>query len=321
MTSFMLTEESFRRIFHDSPTGMVLGDLDLQVIDANPAFAAFLGRKIEDIVGRSVATYSEPGDMLRTRRNHEELLAGTTGHYSMEKRYVRADGSLVWGEITVSLLRDDRGRPVATYAQVQDISARKLAVEALDRRARYNEAAAELGRIALVAADVGELAERARGGRRRAARRRRLRDHRGQRDGAAQPRGARRGAGARPGRALDDARALAGRARVRHRRAAGHRRPRLERGRRLGAAARLRHAQRDGHRRRGPRRPRGHGRGVQPPGARVDGRRIRLPARGGERHGLGDRARGARGRPPSTARCTTRSPACRTASCSPTGWR
>ena len=160
MTSFMLTEESFRRIFHDSPTGMVLGDLDLQVIDANPAFAAFLGRKIEDIVGRSVATYSEPGDMLRTRRNHEELLAGTTGHYSMEKRYVRADGSLVWGEITVSLLRDDRGRPVATYAQVQDISARKLAVEALDRRARYNEAAAELGRIALVAADVGELAER-----------------------------------------------------------------------------------------------------------------------------------------------------------------
>ena len=160
MTSFMLTEESFRRIFHDSPTGMVLGDLDLQVIDANPAFAAFLGREIEDIVGRSVATYSEPGDMLRTRRNHEELLAGTTGHYSMEKRYVRADGSLVWGEITVSLLRDDRGRPVATYAQVQDISARKLAVEALDRRARYNEAAAELGRIALVAADVGELAER-----------------------------------------------------------------------------------------------------------------------------------------------------------------
>ena len=155
-----LTEESFRRVFHHSPVGMVLGDLDLKVLDANAAFAAFLGREIEDIVGHSVSSYTEPGDMLRTRRHHEQLLAGETSHYSIEKRYVRADGSLVWGEITVSLLRDDRDRPVATYAQVQDISSRRQAVEALDRRARYSEAAAELGRIALVAADVGELAER-----------------------------------------------------------------------------------------------------------------------------------------------------------------
>jgi diguanylate cyclase (GGDEF)-like protein/PAS domain S-box-containing protein len=156
----LVTAESFRRIFHDSPTGMVLADLDLQVLDANAAFAAFLGREIDEIVGHGVASYTEPGDMLRTRRSHNELLAGTTGHYSMEKRYIRADGSLVWGELTVSLLRDDRGRPRAVYAQIQDISGRRQAVEALDRRARYNEAAAELGRIALVAADIGELAER-----------------------------------------------------------------------------------------------------------------------------------------------------------------
>ena len=155
-----VTEESFRRVFHDSPVGMVLADLDLQVLDANAAFAAFLGREIDDLVGCSVASYTEPGDMELTLRQHAELLAGATGHYTIEKRYVRADGSLVWGEITVSLLRDDRDRPVAVHAQVQDISGRKQVVEALDRRARYSEAAAELGRIALVAADVHELAER-----------------------------------------------------------------------------------------------------------------------------------------------------------------
>ena len=98
--------------------------------------------------------------MLVARRLHAELLAGTTRHYSMEKRYTRADGTLVWGEVTVSLLRDDRGRPASLYAQVQDISARRRAAEALDNRVRYGEAAAELGRIALVAADLVELAER-----------------------------------------------------------------------------------------------------------------------------------------------------------------
>ena len=159
-TPSLVVGDGFRRVFEDSPTGMVLADLDLQVLDANPAFASFLGRELDEIIGRSVASYSEPGDMLVGRTHHEELLAGKFSHYSMDKHYVRADGSLVWGELTVSLLRDDRRRPLATYAQVQDISERRRAVEVLDRRARYNEAAAELGRIALVAADVGELGER-----------------------------------------------------------------------------------------------------------------------------------------------------------------
>ena len=158
--SLDLAEERFRRVFEDSPTGMVLADLELRVLDVNAAFAVFLGREPGEIVGQSVASYSEPGDMLVARRLHAELLAGTTRHYSMEKRYMHADGTLVWGEVTVSLLRDDRGRPLSLYAQVQDISARRRAAAALDDRARYGEAAAELGRIALVAADLVELAER-----------------------------------------------------------------------------------------------------------------------------------------------------------------
>ena len=153
-------DERFRHVFEESPTGMVLADVELQVIEANRAFGAFLGRDLDDIIGHSVASFSEPGDMLVTRQRHAELLAGETSHYSMEKRYLHADGSLVWGELTVSLVRDDRGRPQAAFAQVQDISARRHAAEMLDRRARHSEAAAELGRIALVAADLGELAER-----------------------------------------------------------------------------------------------------------------------------------------------------------------
>jgi diguanylate cyclase (GGDEF)-like protein/PAS domain S-box-containing protein len=153
-------DERFRHVFEESPTGLVLADLDLQVVDANRAFAAFLGRERSELIGHNVASYSEPTDMLVTRQRHAELLAGETSHYSMEKRYLHTDGSLVWGELTVSLVRDDRGRPQAVFAQVQNIAERRRAVEVLDRRARHSEAAAELGRIALVAADLGELAER-----------------------------------------------------------------------------------------------------------------------------------------------------------------
>jgi diguanylate cyclase (GGDEF)-like protein/PAS domain S-box-containing protein len=155
-----LGEKRFRRVFEDSPTAMALADLEMTILDANTACAAFLGRPLDELVGQNIADLSEPGDMLVQRSLHEELLSGATAHYTMEKRYVCPDGNHVWGEVTVSLVRDDRGRPVSLHSQIQDISERRRAVEALDRRARYSEAAAELGRVALVAADVGELAER-----------------------------------------------------------------------------------------------------------------------------------------------------------------
>jgi len=69
--SSLVTDQGFRRVFEDSPTGMVLADLDHQALDANAAFAAFIGRQIEDIVGQSFASYSEPCDMearARSRR-------------------------------------------------------------------------------------------------------------------------------------------------------------------------------------------------------------------------------------------------------------
>ena len=98
--------------------------------------------------------------MLVQRRMHEALLAGEMAHYTIEKRYRQADGTHVLGEVTVSLVRDERGRPVSLQSQIRDISEQRRTAEALDRRARYSEAAAELGRIALVAADMSELAER-----------------------------------------------------------------------------------------------------------------------------------------------------------------
>jgi diguanylate cyclase (GGDEF)-like protein/PAS domain S-box-containing protein len=158
--SLSAAEERFRRVFEDSPTGMVLADLDLNILDANPAFGRFLGLDPADLVGRSVASYSHPEDMVQILEHHRELLAGTVGHYRMEKRYMRADGSLVWGQLTVSLVRDARGRPHSMHAQIEDISERRRTADSLDRRARQGEDAAELGRIALVAADVGELAQR-----------------------------------------------------------------------------------------------------------------------------------------------------------------
>jgi diguanylate cyclase (GGDEF)-like protein/PAS domain S-box-containing protein len=153
-------EERFRRVFEDSPTGMLLTGLDLRIVEANAAFARLLGFPASELVGRSVASLSHPDDHGRTMELYREMLEGETSHYQVEKRYIRADGSSVWTQLTVSLVRDERGRPVSLHAQIEDISVRRAAAESLERRARQGEDTAELGRVALVARDIGELAQR-----------------------------------------------------------------------------------------------------------------------------------------------------------------
>jgi diguanylate cyclase (GGDEF)-like protein/PAS domain S-box-containing protein len=152
-------EDRFRRVFEDAPIGMSITDLDLRVLQVNASMCAFLGRAEHDLVGLHVADFSHPDDMPANLSLHAELMAGTRSHYKLEKRYQR-NGAEVWGQLTVSVLVDGRGRPRFVQAQIEDITDRRRDVDALDRRARFGEAAAELGRIALSATGLQELSER-----------------------------------------------------------------------------------------------------------------------------------------------------------------
>ena len=58
-------------------------------------------------------------------------MRGEISSYSLEKRYVREDGSTLWADLSASLQRDAAGRPAYSIAILQDISERKAALEAL----------------------------------------------------------------------------------------------------------------------------------------------------------------------------------------------
>jgi diguanylate cyclase (GGDEF)-like protein len=57
----------------------------------------------------------------------------------MEKRYLHADGSVVWAQLSVSLVRDDEGRPLHFVSQVTDISERKRLEAELRRLATHDD--------------------------------------------------------------------------------------------------------------------------------------------------------------------------------------
>src|SRR5262245_66526923 len=72
---------------------------------------------------------THPGDREADLALFHELLAGTRDRYTIEKRYIRKNGTLVWGKLYASVDRDEHGKPLFGVGMVEDITERKALEE------------------------------------------------------------------------------------------------------------------------------------------------------------------------------------------------
>jgi PAS domain S-box-containing protein len=126
----------FRDVFDASPIGIAVENLEGQPLFVNPAFRAFLGFSEEELHNKHCVDFSPPEDAEKDWNLFQQLRAGSIDHYQLEKRYFRRDGSLVWGSLSVSLLKHT---PPLVVAMVEDITDQKNAEEARSRHAAIVE--------------------------------------------------------------------------------------------------------------------------------------------------------------------------------------
>jgi PAS domain S-box-containing protein len=136
------SESRFRAIFEHAAIGIKLADRDGRLVGCNRALQEMLGYTEAELLGRSFIEFSHPDDGVADWNLLQELMAGSRDHYQMEKRFLRKDGRLVWGRLTVSLVRDAGGGPRFAVGMVEDITARKRQAELQ----RAKEAAEEANR-------------------------------------------------------------------------------------------------------------------------------------------------------------------------------
>ena len=129
ITALRETEKRFRKIFEEAAIGMTLGDLNGRLLDANPAFLKMLGYEKHEVVQKHFKDFLHPEDGLKSVRLFQELGKGSRDSYSRENRYLHKDNRVVWGQVTVSLLRAAGGAPQFAIGMVADISDRKKAEE------------------------------------------------------------------------------------------------------------------------------------------------------------------------------------------------
>jgi len=125
------SEARFRSVFEQSSVGAVLVGLDKRLMKCNPAFCAFLGYTEKELIGKYISDITHPDDLEIGTKELEQMIDGNRVSFSAEKRYIRKDGRMVWGEVNVSLVRDSEGKPLYFLPSVNDIEARKKAEEEL----------------------------------------------------------------------------------------------------------------------------------------------------------------------------------------------
>lgn len=129
------TEGVFRNAFDNAPIGVAVVDIDGRFLQVNRSLCELLGYSEAQLLQTTFQeiTYAEDLDVSLSRVRR--LLEGEIGSYSLEKRYVRADGLPVWVSLNVSLVRDQEDRPLYFVDQIQDITQRRMAEKELVRRA------------------------------------------------------------------------------------------------------------------------------------------------------------------------------------------
>jgi PAS domain S-box-containing protein len=147
-----LSEERFRQAMTWAAIGMAIVDLDGRFIDVNDALCRIVGRPRDVLTSLTFAEITHPDDVDIDLDLAQQLLEGEIDHYDLEKRYLHADGSVVWILLSGSIVRDDDGTPVHFIAQVQDISDRRRAEQERDHTLREleqsNEALAQFAAAA-----------------------------------------------------------------------------------------------------------------------------------------------------------------------------
>ncbi len=137
------SEERFRHLFEEAPIGICIVGDDLRFRKINPTFQQLVGYSEEDILATSDALYTHPDDRPSNLALSERFLRGEIPGYTSEQRYIRKNGEVIWVTVTVSPLAIAGLPERLSLAIVQDVTARKLAEQALAHRERDLRAALE----------------------------------------------------------------------------------------------------------------------------------------------------------------------------------
>tara|TARA_R110002110_G_scaffold2756_5_gene13420 strand:- start:28819 stop:31731 length:2913 start_codon:yes stop_codon:yes gene_type:complete len=153
-------EERFRATFDQAAVGIAHLSFDGLWIRINARYCEILGYTESELRELTFRDITHPDDLAEDLEARAGLIAGTSGAYTREKRYIRKDGSAVWVVVTASKTDQSGSQEPYLIVVVEDITDRKDTEFALAARAEQQAAIMDIGQRALSEPDIDPLLNR-----------------------------------------------------------------------------------------------------------------------------------------------------------------
>ncbi|WP_413741360.1 diguanylate cyclase [Sodalis sp. RH15] len=121
-SNILQSETRFRYAMEYSAIGMALVSLEGTWLQVNKALCRFLKYSPRQLEQLSFQEITHPDDLTTDLEQLNDLINGVIESYTLEKRYIRSDGEIVWALLAVSLVRDQHEVPLYFISQIEDIT-------------------------------------------------------------------------------------------------------------------------------------------------------------------------------------------------------
>ena len=135
----ILDEKNFDLIFNTANIGVAILSLEGTIVNVNKKICEILGYEKYELLGKTVKDVSFEEDIEKSYRFMREAIDGKQNNPNYEKRYYQKNGSLVWAQISNSLIYDDEQRPLFFLVYIIDITEQKISqIELIESEHKFN---------------------------------------------------------------------------------------------------------------------------------------------------------------------------------------
>lgn len=147
-------EAQLQAIYESSPIGIAATDYEGKYLCANPAYQRIMGYDTAQLQQMSFHDLTYPEDLIPDAELYQKVVDGETSTYQIEKRYVRADGSVFWGRLTVAAVERPDGQVQFSFALVEDFDKQKQAEQSASHFLQLLRSSLELSTDGILLLDL-----------------------------------------------------------------------------------------------------------------------------------------------------------------------